>query len=431
MRIIVFSSVPWDDTNATGNTLSNFFGGEVWNDDEFYNIYLRTSLPSNNICKNYYQISLVDILKNYFFKEKIGVSFEIKNKNDRLKNTKKINEKKIINFIHKFSLNFVYFIEDYSYRSKKWLNKKFKKYISNINPDIFYAPMNNYAILKPIIEYLKENTNSKIVLLLTDDLYGDLDNKSYFRRKKLKFEYEQIINMADKIYAISDELKFNYEKIFGKKMDILRKGCKFDFDLKKKANDTLKFVYAGNLLYGRETVLLKVASAIFESNKRQTKKAVLDIFTGSIISDELNKKFSKFDCVNICGKKSYDQIKIEMNKADYNLHVESFEKKHSEYVKYSFSTKIIDCLQSGSSFVCIGPSYVSSIKYAKKIPGAYVINDENNINDDIEKIILNSNNIVNDSKLIRKFAINNHDINMNQQNLKHDFLCLKSYSKGD
>ena len=113
-----------------------------------------------------------------------------------------------------------------------------------------------------------------------------------------------------------------------------------------------------------------------------------------------------------------------MNDADYNLHVESFEKDKIDYVKFSFSTKIIDCLQAGSAILGIGPGNISSIKYLKKITGSDVIEDIENIQDIIEKIITNKNEIINKSKKIREYAIHKHDINKNQQLLREQFMDL-------
>lgn len=66
------------------------------------------------------------------------------------------------------------------------------------------------------------------------------------------------------------------------------------------------------------------------------------------------------------GPRSYDEIKHIMHEADVVLHVESFDEKSIETVKYSFSTKIIDCLQSGSQILGVGPSGIASIEYLKK-----------------------------------------------------------------
>ena len=97
-----------------------------------------------------------------------------------------------------------------------------------------------------------------------------------------------------------------------------------------------------------------------------------------------------------------------MKNADIVLHVESFEEKQKELVKYSFSTKIIDCLQSGNVVLGIGPSNIASIEYLKKIDGAFVIDDMDNIFDSISKI-LNEKNILNENaKKTRDFAKENN-----------------------
>ena len=66
MNIIVFGNKEWDVTNAFGNTISNFFEGNIWKNDTFYSIYMRDSLPNNKVCHNYYKVTLKDMIINYF-----------------------------------------------------------------------------------------------------------------------------------------------------------------------------------------------------------------------------------------------------------------------------------------------------------------------------------------------------------------------------
>ena len=428
MKVIVFSNNTWDDTNATGNTLSNLFGGKCWGNDKFYNIYMRDSLPNNKICNSYYRISLTDMIKHFFSKEKIGYSF-IDSTQNFLETKQAKKEKKLIDLIHKYSINIVYFIADVIYRNKKWINKKFINYIQQIDSDIFYAHVNNFAFLSQLVNYMKNNTHAKVVVLLTDNLYEDIETKSVIRRKKLRRDFWSIIENSDKIYAISDELKEAYSKIFNKKIDILRKGCLFEYPIRKKTNDVIKFVYAGNLLYGRDEILSKVGQAIYQNNLKNSKKAILEIYTGDTINDKIAKKLNINNCSIIMGKRPYDEIKKIINAADYVLQVESFEKKQIDYVKYSFSTKIIDYLQSGSCCIGIGPNEVSSIKYLEKVPGSFTITDVKEINNKIIDLI-NCKDIVQNSKLIRDFALQNHDLEKNQEKLRNDFEQL-SKLKGE
>ena len=421
MNILIFSDSAWDDTNSLGNTMSNFFDGDVWNNSTFSNIYLRNAQPNNKVCKRYYRMTVFDMLKHHFNKEKIGAEFkyEYSNKED-VKSIKARNEQKYINFLHKHSLKVIYCIIDFFFRKKRWINKKFEKFVNEIKPDIVFSFLNTVSMLNPFVEYIKKNTNSKVVTFIADDVYGAYNNKPILLRKKYLNEMKNIINNSDKIYAISAELCETYSKIYNKNITILYKGCTIDLPLKRKINEKIKFVYAGNLLYGRDEILSKIAKAIEKYNKIG-QSAILEIYTNTPITSELEQKLNVDGSSIIMGKRSYEEIKKIMNDAEYNLHVESFEKNNIEKVKYSFSTKIIDCLQSGSSFIGIGPSSISSIKYINKIPGAYVIDSINNIEDEIVKLIKKKGEILTNAKKIREYATEFHDNCKNQMKLKKEF----------
>ena len=61
MRILIVTRNAWDDTNSIGNTVSNFFGGIP--DAEFANLYFRSSMPNNRLCKRYFQVTEKDVLR--------------------------------------------------------------------------------------------------------------------------------------------------------------------------------------------------------------------------------------------------------------------------------------------------------------------------------------------------------------------------------
>ena len=61
MNILTISLNAWNDTQATGNTFSNFFKN---NDEDlvFSNIYCRNEPYDNHICTNYYRVTESDIV---------------------------------------------------------------------------------------------------------------------------------------------------------------------------------------------------------------------------------------------------------------------------------------------------------------------------------------------------------------------------------
>ena len=61
MRILVISRNAWDDTNAIGNTMSNFFGGI--DNVVFASMYFRSATPNNRLRKRNYRDSETENLK--------------------------------------------------------------------------------------------------------------------------------------------------------------------------------------------------------------------------------------------------------------------------------------------------------------------------------------------------------------------------------
>ena len=346
------------------------------------------------------------------------------NKNFEIIETSQLNKE--INQIDKLhsstnKKDFIYFLHEQVWNSKIWFNKSFKKFLDK--PDILFCFATNQYILLPIVKYLKKHTNCKIVLFIADDVYGAIDNVAWYRQCYLRKEFEKCIEYSDKLYAVSEEMCELYEQRFNKPVEVLYKGCDLSTEPKGFLNEPIKIVYAGNLYYGRDDTLAELAKALEKINSTKT-VAKLEIYTGATITSEIERKLNIVGSSEIMGSRPYNEIKEIMKNADIVLHVESFEEKQKELVKYSFSTKIIDCLQSGNVVLGIGPSNIASIEYLKKIDGAFVIDDMDNIFDSISKI-LNEKNILNENaKKTRDFAKENHELTVVREKLKEDLTTM-------
>ena len=259
-----------------------------------------------------------------------------------------------------------------------------------------------------------------MVLLVADDAYGSYDRCAIYRRNYLKRELKKCICAADKLYGISDAMSELYQQRFGKPVVTLYKGCDLSTSPKTHINNPLRFIYAGNLLWGRADTLSQIADSLDKLNQ-DGQKAVLEIYTGATVTEELRKKLDRNVSSHIMGSQSYKEIKKIMHDADVVLHIESFDRDNIETVRYSFSTKIIDCLQSGNQVLGIGPKGIASIEYLKKVDGAIVVDDQNNIFDVIQQIVLHSDELNENRKLTREYAKKYHEINAVQQSIRKDF----------
>ena len=423
MKVLVLSTSAWSEQNSMGNTYSSFFDGPAWKNDIFANFYMRNALPDNRVCSNYYRVTPYQILRCFFSPEKIGEHIQIPCTHPLAASGDKKGqtEKKMIARFHRHPSQLVYATMEMLHRSKRWDNDRFHDFLRQLYPDIVFAFLGNCDIWKPLIESIQKHTNAKIVLYATDDTYGAAQKTAWYRRRWLVPELEWCAKNADKLYGASEEICEAYAKLFGRTLTPLYKGCTFEFPVKQKRNVPLRIVYAGNLFYGRADSLAVVAQTL-ENLNAQGVKARLEIYSNTIPTTEQRIKLNREPHSQIMGVRPYEEIKKILHGADIVLHVESFEQKQIDYVHYSFSTKIIDCLQSGSTTLGIGPKGIASIEYLRSIPGVNIVDELENVPDILRQMLSETEEtFARRAQRIRNFASEHHALGAVQDKLHQDF----------
>lgn len=417
MKILVLGNAPWSNQNSVGNTLSNWF--ENWEDSEFAFIYNRDKKNDNCCCSNYYQITFGNIIRNICTPWKIGKEFSVVENNDLADN---IFETTMINTLSSFKRRIVAFCLDQLYFSNIWLNRKMKKYIRNFNPDIVFLFTIPDAFRYNLTRYIKKNTQAKVVQYIADDVYGQSLVSNNILNIIYRNRIPKMLKLADKVYGASVPLCNAYQYNFNIKIEPLYKGCEIDY-IDYFPHNPIKIIYAGNLYFGREKSLAELVKIISEIN-RDRLYFELYIYSNSYVSEEVRSTLDNNYGCHLCNARSYTEIKDLMRESDIVLHVESFDEEQKKSVRYSFSTKIIDCLQSGSVFMAIGPDEIASIEYSKTIPGTVVVNDLSKLKNILKNILANSNCLKEASDKIRQYAKAYHEISGVRSRMYKDFTQL-------
>ncbi len=404
-KILVLSTEAWDDTNSGGNTYSNLFSD--WEDGEFSNVFCRSASPNNRICKKYFRITDGMLLKNLFRPSKIGQAFLLEGEPTQREEEGERKEKKLISFIHRHNFRLAYAVEDILWKGKGWKNKKLDHFLEEQAPDVIFSFAIPTVQRERLLSYLREKTGAKVVLMIADHVCARYFSTQGKRGKAATKRMRKILGMADKVYAITDELADAYGKEFSVDVSILRKGCRFETETRKQVGEPARIVYAGNLLYGRLEILQRLAATLSKLNG-EGMKAALEIYSGTPISEEEAEKLNILGASTFFGVKPFSEIKRILAEADLLLHVESFEEKQMETVKYSFSTKITDALESGGGLLVIGPNGISSVEYSRKIPGATVIDSLEKVEERLRALLSSKEQLINNAEKIRAFAIENH-----------------------
>ena len=418
MKILVIAS-SWNDQNAVGNTYSNWFGGVEWSDDEFACLCFRMQEPSNTVCKKYYRFTDIENLKKIFCPQSIGKYFYYVG-SDKVNDEAATKEKKLISTLHRRPHHFVYFVQEALRTKGMWVNRRFTEFLVSFNPDIIFSTIDGVCLPHALYRCIRTNTNAKIVFYASDDMISKYNTFPFYRRWLLLRGYSNAIKLADKLYGASTLLCEEYGERFQRDIVPLYKGCEVN-DLKTcSSNNVVRFVYAGNLLYGRADTLAVLAKCISEQN-RLGANMMLEIYTGTEVMPDVAEQLSISGASALMGSRPYSEIKKIMNSADVVLHVESFEKDQIDYVHYSFSTKIMDCLQSGTATLAIGPSGIASIEYMRNVPGVRIVNSPEGIQKTVREIYDNRGELLRDASMSREYAMRYHDMHAVRSALRKDF----------
>lgn len=417
MRVLVISRNAWDDTNSIGNTLSNFFGG--LESVEFANIYFRSSKPNNSICKRYYHATEKDILKHWFSPDKIGKAFVWDEKNGAdVAERAEAKEKSLIRLIQKHNLKSMYRLSDFLWNSKKWINGNLDAFVSAFAPDVVFSFVKSSPQYFLTVQYLKEKFGIPLFTWIADDEYTGL----YKNRQNKKIEcLRYILKESAAVRGCSEEICDYYHSVFGCRAVPLYKGCDLSASLKDKIDSPLKIVYAGNLQYGRMEIICKIAEIL-----EHYEDISFDIYSNTQLSEDEQNRFRSKKHTAYLGKRDYSVIKERLAEADVVLHAESFDPEQILKTKYSFSTKIIDCLQSGSVLLAVGPGGISSIEYVKKIPGACVVENLERLEESVADFLADAESFRERALKIRDFARLHHDVENNSKETLEILKKIKS-----
>lgn len=393
MKILVLTLNAWNNTNSTGNTITNLFS-ELSDNDEVANIFCRNESIDNTICKKYYKITENNILHNLFTPKKCGVSISSHeysiNSDSRL-----LGKNKSGDFLRRHRFTSLLLLRELIWTFPVWKNYKLNSFLNDFVPDVIYMHGHNNLYMHRLLDYCTKVTGAKVVLYWGDDMYGRkyYSPLGYIYETLLRKQFRKSINKASLLFGGSLKLCEEYSQVFGKQFTPFFKECKqFSVVDNKSIGNPISIVYAGNLLFGREDIILELSKKLRNINKKDLKYKFQLIVYSNTNPKEENLKFldDKNNCIYM-GCQPYASVIEAMNRADFALFIESFNKNSIKSTRLSFSTKIIDCLQSSAAILAIGPKEIASMEYITENNIGFVITNASEIEDKLHYLAKHSN----------------------------------------
>jgi len=419
MRILILSSEVWNDKINGNNVISNWFEGM---NAEFANIYCQPGLPYNKCCKRYFQLTDKMMVSSIYDKKKAGKAFYYNEYNEQRENIEiELENKKFYSFLRSISGSFLRFIREIIWLLGQYDIDSLKKFINDFEPDaIFSERMASCKMLR-----LEKTVHSLCVApffaFTGDDEYSlkQINFSPFFwiNRFMIRKKLKENVKFYEIYYSLSLEQAEYYEKKFKCRCEVLQKCGQFDCDFEeRKIGNPIKLIYAGKFYCNRWKALVEISKAISSIN-RDCQKMILHIYTKDKPNIMQNRMLNDGYNSRIIGAIDQENLKDKYKEYDIALHVESRDIKNRLSTRFSYSTKIIDCLFSGCAVLAYCWKKHSGLTSLIRENSAICVSSYKDMKKALEEIALRPNTLLNYQRKAYDGAVNYHNKQKIQKNI--------------
>ncbi len=373
MKILIISKEAWRDEQNGGNVLSNLFSQLP--DAEFAQIYCNEQEPNNAICRNYYQMSDRMMVNNILHRTHVGRKLAY----DKAPMKTEARSESFKAAGGKLGGNLKRMAREWVWAVGKWDEKEIVDYAREFNPDIIFAPCYGNHYMQRLTVLVHDALGVPVVSYISDDFYTHKQFKFspvfWLNHFLIRHRTRKTFRHYSLVYTMTDEQKEQCKRDFGANMKILRKSGHFEEMYQKtKVNTPIRFVYAGGIYLNRWKTLGALAETIRHINAKEV-KMVLDIYTNNPLDTHMNKAINDGTTARVHKAVSMAELMDIYHRSDVALHAEAFDVTNRHVVRMSFSTKIVDCMDSGCAVMAICDEKQAGGSYLRRNECAICVHD--------------------------------------------------------
>lgn len=414
MRILLITDEVWNDNVHANGVLSNWFKGF---EAEFAQIYCSPGLPYNSVCSRYFQVTDGQMVKSVILGRRAGHIVQIADvpmNEVAVKNNPQ--RQGVYGFFKKVSLRChmpVMILRDIIWRVGRYDIGALKDFVNDFKPDIVYCPrLATYKLIR-LEKMISRMTDAPFVAFTADDEVS-LSQVSYnplfwIRRLSFRRVFKQHVGIYKHYFTFSQEQSSDYVREFGVPSDTLYKCGDFaDTFVPKMVGTPIRIVYAGRLYCNRWKTLEEIGKALRIINAAGI-KVVLDVYTTEELTEKQKKVLVEDNYIYMKGSVPAEELINVYKNSDIALHVESLDRKYRQDTKVSFSTKIIDLMNSSCAIMAICWNQHTGYQYLHDNDAAVCIDSYDGILPTIQKIVDNPEIIKEYGEKAYNCGIKNHN----------------------
>lgn len=429
MKILIISKEAWRDEQNGGNVLSNMFS-QLPN-AEFAQIYCNEQEPNNAICRNYYQMSDRMMVNNILHRTHVGRKLVY----DKAPTMTLAKPESFKTTGGKFGGNLKRVARELVWAIGRWDEQEIVGYAREFNPDIIFAPCYGNHYMQRLTVLAHDALNVPVVSYISDDFYTNRQFRFspifWLNHFLIRHRTRKTFRHYSLVYTMTDEQKEQCERDFGANMKILRKSGQFEKKYQKcKVNAPIRFVYAGGIYLNRWKTLGALAEAMRHINANEV-KMVLDVYSNNPLDARMQQAINDGTTARVHQAVSMAELMAIYHRSDVALHVEAFDVTNRHAVRMSFSTKIVDCMDSGCAVMAICDEKQAGGSYLRRNECAICIHDLAQIEPLLRNLVAHPEQLIDVQhkafEVGRRFHLQEHIT----RDLIHDFegLCKNNREK--
>lgn len=247
------------------------------------------------------------------------------------------------------------------------INQEVMSKMTDFAPDVIYTLGGSIKLMKTSLKLAKK-LQKPIVFHCMDDWRSCIYTASV-----LSYPFHFYINhLIRKVHkyavmnlAICEDMAEIYERDY-KIPYSYASNCVFEFNEDEYCarEDGMLVVFSGGLHFGRGNTLLKLAGEIERLNT-EGYKIHLEIYAPEPQAAGYKDRFV-FEHTTLLPYVDKEKQMENLKRADALLHVESENSKEIQYMKLSFSTKLVEYFAAGRTVIGFGNKEIASLKYIEK-----------------------------------------------------------------
>lgn len=409
MNLLILTDEAWNDSLYPNNVITNWFEGFP---GQIANLYLASGTPDNSCCYRYFQITDKMAFKSRLRRKGAGKWFVSKSfsASPAVRTNRSCPSlKSPVLSAFKGPLRL---LRDAVWLGSRWEDSLLMDFLADFRPDVIFSLRFSSRKVLYMERLLHSVTKAPVIPFTGDDEYSlrQLSASPFFwlRRLLVRRDIRRNASFYGKYYTLSERQAKELAEELGVKSKVLRKGGDFkELTAKKHVSKPIRIIYAGRLYCNRDKTLAALARALAAINKKEI-LITMEIYTKDKPGRRTATALNDGRTVSLKGFVSPEKLKEIYGEADIALHAESFDLKNRLLTRYSFSTKIIDCLASGCAVLAIGSPENEGIRYLRGTKSAVCIGKQKEIYPMLSHLVSHPDKIEVYRKKARKLGLKEH-----------------------